>query len=740
VCRMRRAAVALVRQTRTVEAARERLAESEAELAPIDVFGDIDEATREILQDYSRRGQLLAEALGRARTRRAELLERMRRHQAAFATVRHLDSEGVDALRSLERALEGRRDPLPWRLAAGLFGGITGWFALPWTLELLGVTAPEWGAFLGAAVMSLAAAVVVPVDNRYERARATLAALGLEGDDERMRQLLRQREAYDAQREQVNEDAQSYDEARAEAERVEAAGLAFRDAVAPFLDALPPDSDPGEAFARWSVLAPRVAKEREALTAQVGYVADVPVAEVMVAPAAAGGEAVAELARLAAFHGVIDASIEEAPEAVTIAELASWLERVSEASWELWQEGADAYDRSAAQRLEGERATAAARTVWGERLVDAEAALEEALRRRDEVAREEAEAATALAWLWPRLASAAAPLPPSPAATPRRDPGGGLIGEEELTFLAADDAGASWDIASLRHGWGERRRVEEELAARRRELRAHLAASGAERIDDLATAVDAARAAAAAALAAWQGVQLRHPDLPPAELGSGDDLEEAFRRNEERATAAAAAERSAHEAALEAQRALARAQGADVVNLAVTAEAVEAAVAGAERVRGEVDVLALAYGELSQAIEAFRSEHRSRLEERASRYLVRFSGVTGRRVELGEAFTAAVREPSGDLAQPVQLSQGARDQLALALRLAVADLLSGDVALPLLFDDPFLHWDDGRLEQARATLRELSADRQVLVLSHRSDVATWGDPVVLERPDRPRDL
>jgi chromosome segregation protein len=180
---------------------------------------------------------------------------------------------------------------------------------------------------------------------------------------------------------------------------------------------------------------------------------------------------------------------------------------------------------------------------------------------------------------------------------------------------------------------------------------------------------------------------------------------------------------------LEAQRELARSQGATVVNIAATELALQEAEADVARLGGEIDTLAVAYRELDAAVEDFRQEHRQRLEGRAGTYLAAFSGVAGRRVELGDGFAAAVREPGGDVAVPAQLSQGARDQLALALRLAVADLVSDDVALPLVFDDPFLHWDEARLARAREALERLAGERQVLVLSHRAAIDAWGAPV-----------
>jgi DNA repair exonuclease SbcCD ATPase subunit len=70
----------------------------------------------------------------------------------------------------------------------------------------------------------------------------------------------------------------------------------------------------------------------------------------------------------------------------------------------------------------------------------------------------------------------------------------------------------------------------------------------------------------------------------------------------------------------------------------------------------------------------------------------------------------------------LQLSSGARDQLYLAVRLAVSEFLSrGTEPLPLLLDDAFATSDDERLEKSmRALVEGFGAGHQVLVVTcHR---------------------
>jgi len=69
-----------------------------------------------------------------------------------------------------------------------------------------------------------------------------------------------------------------------------------------------------------------------------------------------------------------------------------------------------------------------------------------------------------------------------------------------------------------------------------------------------------------------------------------------------------------------------------------------------------------------------------------------------------------------------QLSAGARDQLYLAVRLAISEFLSrGSESLPLLLDDVFATSDDGRLRSGmRALIESFGAGHQVVLATcHR---------------------
>ena len=71
--------------------------------------------------------------------------------------------------------------------------------------------------------------------------------------------------------------------------------------------------------------------------------------------------------------------------------------------------------------------------------------------------------------------------------------------------------------------------------------------------------------------------------------------------------------------------------------------------------------------------------------------------------------------------------------LQVAAQLYSADLIAGRVNLPVLFDDPFLTFDPERLDYMAETFARLaSGGRQVWLLTHRPEFATWGSPVTVE--------
>ena len=73
-----------------------------------------------------------------------------------------------------------------------------------------------------------------------------------------------------------------------------------------------------------------------------------------------------------------------------------------------------------------------------------------------------------------------------------------------------------------------------------------------------------------------------------------------------------------------------------------------------------------------------------------------------------------------------RLSYGTGDQIYLLLRIALADHLTrGHDSCPLILDDVTVHADSVRTTAILALLRQISAQRQVILFTQEDQVANW---------------
>ena len=121
------------------------------------------------------------------------------------------------------------------------------------------------------------------------------------------------------------------------------------------------------------------------------------------------------------------------------------------------------------------------------------------------------------------------------------------------------------------------------------------------------------------------------------------------------------------------------------------------------------------------------------LEKRMRGDLERLTGARYRRVRVDDA-TLGIRvfaPERGDWVGVEELSQGTLDQVYLAARLGLVRLVTQDRRPPLVFDDPFVTFDDDRAARAVAILRELAADFQVIYLTTSTRYDALADRVVV---------
>lgn len=128
---------------------------------------------------------------------------------------------------------------------------------------------------------------------------------------------------------------------------------------------------------------------------------------------------------------------------------------------------------------------------------------------------------------------------------------------------------------------------------------------------------------------------------------------------------------------------------------------------------------------LARAMELYRDKHQDPLLKRAGEY---FSDLTcGSFSGLAIAYEnnvrvlKCVRRSGGATLGVEDMSDGARDQLFLALRLAyIENHCATNAPCPVILDDVLMAFDDNRAGAALKVLRDLSRKTQVLVFTHHA--------------------
>jgi uncharacterized protein YhaN len=277
--------------------------------------------------------------------------------------------------------------------------------------------------------------------------------------------------------------------------------------------------------------------------------------------------------------------------------------------------------------------------------------------------------------------------------------------EAERAEAAAIVAEAGDELAALRAAAGAQDDADllrrEHASARATELRAEIAALDG----DLARAGGATAAEVAAAVAELDA------DAVPARV---EELE-----------AQAVARRAERD---EAGEALTRARD-ELARLERSEEAAQATQAKAS-LEAEIQELAERYARarlaqrvLRDAIARYRSAHEGPLLARANALFPaltceRFARLETDVDERDEDVLIAITA-DGSRRRVQELSDGTREQLFLALRLAAIERhVATAEAVPVLFDDVLLESDDDRAQRILAALAELAQHTQVIVLTH----------------------
>lgn len=259
-----------------------------------------------------------------------------------------------------------------------------------------------------------------------------------------------------------------------------------------------------------------------------------------------------------------------------------------------------------------------------------------------------------------------------------------------------------------------------------------LATYQAEKLDDLEEMRDLQAGQLHLTLKDWRSLIEEHPLLPSVEE-SRDGALLSLRKEQlaEEAQRLAAELKSLELLIFEKHIRQGQLEGRATRNVAATEDYLNELRAEERALEMEAQALGLAIDELEAAANEFQATHRHALAAASTRHF-RHITATNRRVVVGEDLQISILEEDEQAIHPRQLSQGAHDQLYLALRLAIADLSVEDRNIPFIFDDPFLTSDEERLNRIRHALQGLN--RQSILLTHSRRLAEWGKPVTVWGP------
>ncbi len=140
------------------------------------------------------------------------------------------------------------------------------------------------------------------------------------------------------------------------------------------------------------------------------------------------------------------------------------------------------------------------------------------------------------------------------------------------------------------------------------------------------------------------------------------------------------------------------------------------------------DRLALASAVVGEAAQRWRERHQPEVLATASRHLHSITGGRYERITAEQRngrWTLMAKSADDPYPRPLAhpLSHATRDQIHLALRMALAEEMEGDEAMPLLLDEVFVRWDSERLQQSLALMEQLSEQRQLVVFTSDPEVA-----------------
>src|SRR5699024_10365742 len=131
----------------------------------------------------------------------------------------------------------------------------------------------------------------------------------------------------------------------------------------------------------------------------------------------------------------------------------------------------------------------------------------------------------------------------------------------------------------------------------------------------------------------------------------------------------------------------------------------------------------VAYSTLQQTKQTFMRKHVQSLFEKATEH---FSYITNKRyktihTDLHKGEMTVIDDTNIPFS-PIELSKGTRDQLYIAIRLAMGQHTQEKMPFPFIFDDSFVHFDANRTERMIQLMLRVSMEQQVIVFTCKNEI------------------
>ena len=146
-----------------------------------------------------------------------------------------------------------------------------------------------------------------------------------------------------------------------------------------------------------------------------------------------------------------------------------------------------------------------------------------------------------------------------------------------------------------------------------------------------------------------------------------------------------------------------------------------------QRLQDEYNTITMAMEALERANTTLQNRFSPALGQRSAEIFSALTGGKYHQVVLNRDFSLSAQSGGDPLFRNIRLlSQGTADQLYLAVRLAVCDMvLPADDLPPLILDDALANFDDGRMAQALDYLADEGQRRQILLFTCQKREGTY---------------